>query len=127
MKLYDNPNIYSSKVEGNTDTIKIITAETTFVLKNNSWLACVAGACPILSCAVTSKRLLRRLTVGNHCQLKYFIQSSTKFGTMIVYDIENSTGYGPHRDLSNNSKYSRFNFLHQAPSMETRLPQAIPN
>ena len=38
---------------------------------------------------------------------------STKFGTMIVYDIVNNMGYEPHRDLSNNSKYSRFNFLHQ--------------
>ena len=73
MTLQVNPNIYSSKVEDNTDTMIIITAETTFVFKINSWLACVAGACPILSCAVTSKRLLRRLTVGNHCQLKYCI------------------------------------------------------
>ena len=32
---------------------------------------------------------------------------------MIVYDIVNKMGYEPHRDLSNNSKYSRFNFLHQ--------------
>ena len=55
------------------DTVIIITAETTFVFKVNSWLACVAGACPVLSCAGTSKRLLRSLTVGNHCQLKYFI------------------------------------------------------
>ena len=46
---------------------------------------------------------------------------------MTVYDIENSIGYGPHWDLSNNSEYNRFNFLHQDPSMETRLPQTIPN
>ena len=46
---------------------------------------------------------------------------------MIVYDIESSIGYGPHRDLSHNSKYSRFYFLHQDPCMETRLPQPIPN
>jgi len=55
------------------DTVIIITEETTFVFKINSRLACIARACPVLSCAVTSKRLLRRLTVGNHCQLKYFI------------------------------------------------------
>ena len=57
---------------------------------------------------------------------------STKFGTMIVYDIVNNRGYewfryGPHRDLCHNSKYSRFNFLHQDSSMETRLPQTILN
>ena len=52
---------------------------------------------------------------------------STKFGTMIVYDMANNIGYGPHRDLSHNSKYSRFNFLHQDSSMETRLSQTIPN
>ena len=75
MIVYDNPNIYSSKVEGNMDTMIIITAETTFVFEINSWLASVAGACPVLSCAVTSKPLLRRLTVGNHCQLKYFIEA----------------------------------------------------
>ena len=74
MTLYDNLNIYSSKVEGNMDTMIIITTETTFVFEINSWLASVAGACPVLSCAVTSKHLLRRLTVGNHCQLKYFIE-----------------------------------------------------
>ena len=74
MIVYDNPNIYSSKVEGNMDTMIIITAETTFVFEINSWLASVAGACPVLSCAVTSKPLLRRLTVGSHCQLKYFIE-----------------------------------------------------
>ena len=74
MTLQDIPNIYSSKVEGTTDTTIIMTAETTFVFEINSWLACVAGACPVLSCAVTSKRLLRRLTVGNHCQLKYIIE-----------------------------------------------------
>ena len=55
------------------DTMIIITAETTFVFKVNSWSASVAGACPVLSCAGTSKRMLRSLTVGNHCQLKYFI------------------------------------------------------
>ena len=38
---------------------------------------------------------------------------STKFGTMIVYDIVNNMGYEPHRGLFHNSKYSRFNFLHQ--------------
>ena len=59
---------------GNTDTMIIIAAETTLVFKINSWLACVASAGPVLSCTVTSKRLLRRLTVGNHCQLKYFIE-----------------------------------------------------
>ena len=32
---------------------------------------------------------------------------------MIVYDIVNNMGYEPHRDLFHNSKYSRFNFLHQ--------------
>ena len=73
MTLQDNPNIYSTKVEGNTDTMIIITAETTFVFEINSWSASVAGACPVLSCAATSKRLLRRLTVGNHFQLKYCI------------------------------------------------------
>ena len=46
---------------------------------------------------------------------------------MIVYDIVNHTGYGPHRDLSHNFKNSIFNFLHQDSSMETRLPQTIPN
>ena len=46
---------------------------------------------------------------------------------MIVYDIVNHTGYGPHRDLSHNLKNSIFNFLHQDSSMETRLPQIIPN
>ena len=56
------------------DTVIIITAETTFVFEFKSWSASVAGACPVLSCAVTSKRLLRRLTDGNHCQLKYFIE-----------------------------------------------------
>ena len=75
MTLYDNPNIYCGKVEGNMNTVIIITAETTFVFEINSWLASVAGACPVLSCAVTSKPLLRRLTVGNHCQLKYFIEA----------------------------------------------------
>ena len=75
MTLYDNPNIYCGKVEGNMNTMIIITAETTFVFEINSWLASVAGACPVLSCAVTSKPLLRRLTVGNHCQLKYFIEA----------------------------------------------------
>ena len=74
MSLQDNPNIYSSKVEGNTDTMIIVTAETTFVFEINSWLASVAGACPVLSCVLTFKRLLRRLAVGNHCQLKYFIE-----------------------------------------------------
>ena len=52
---------------------------------------------------------------------------STKYGTMIVYDKVNNMGYGPHRDLSHNSKYSMFNFLHQDSSMETRLPQKILN
>ena len=46
MTLQDNPNIYSSKVDGNTDTMIIVTAETTFVFEINSWLASVAGACP---------------------------------------------------------------------------------
>ena len=73
-------NNYDSKVDGNTDTMIIITAEATFVFKINSWLACVAcvacvaGACPVLSCAITSKNLPRRLTVGNRGQLKYFIE-----------------------------------------------------
>ena len=31
MTLQDNPNIYNSKVEGNTDTMIIITAETTLI------------------------------------------------------------------------------------------------
>ena len=52
---------------------------------------------------------------------------STKFGTMIVYDIINNIGYRPHRDLSHNCKYSIFNFLHKDSSMEMRLSQTIPN
>ena len=54
---------------------------------------------------------------------------STKCGQepMIVYDIVNHTGYGPHRHLSHNFKYGIFNFLHQDSSMETRLPQTVPN
>ena len=52
---------------------------------------------------------------------------STKFGTMIVYDKVKNIGYGPHRDLSHNSKYSMFNFLHQDSVMEKRLSQTIPN
>ena len=49
---------------------------------------------------------------------------STKFGTMKVYD---NMGYGNHRYLSHNSKYSRFNFSHLVSTMETRLPQTIPD
>ena len=56
------------------DTMIIIAAATTFVFKINSWLACLAGACPVFSCAITPKRLPRRLTVGSRCQLKYFIE-----------------------------------------------------
>ena len=56
------------------DSMIIIKEATTFVFKINSWLACLAGACPVLSCATTSKRLLCRLTVGNRCQLKYFVE-----------------------------------------------------
>ena len=52
---------------------------------------------------------------------------STKICPVIVYDMVNNIGYGPHRDLSHNSKYSRFNFLHRDSSMETRLSQTIPN
>ena len=48
-------------------------------------------------------------------------------GNDIVYDIVNNMGYGPHSYLSHNSKYSRFNFLHQDSSMETRLPKTIFN
>lgn len=52
---------------------------------------------------------------------------STKICPVIVYDMVNNIGYGPHQDLSHNSKYSRFNFLHRDSSMETRLSQTIPN
>lgn len=31
MTLYDNPNIYSSKVEGNMDIMIVITAQTTLI------------------------------------------------------------------------------------------------
>ena len=67
------------------DTMIIIAEATTFVFKINSWLACLAGACPVLSCATTSKRLVRRLTVGNCCQLKYFVEVLHRTEDKILY------------------------------------------
>ena len=46
---------------------------------------------------------------------------------MIVHDMVNNMGYGPHRDLSHNFQIQQINFLHQDSSMETRLQQPIPN
>ena len=66
----------------------------------------------------TGDKILVDLVVYKNCGVN---GKSTKFGTVIVYDIINNVGYGPHGDLSHNSKYSRFHFLHQDSSMETRL------
>lgn len=54
-----------------------------------------------------------RLVQQNDEIMVEFNRKSTKFGTMMVYDIVKNIGYGPHRDPAHNSKYSRFHFLHR--------------